>query len=132
MARVTPPDLELWLANIGRNEFPGVDFDNKFPEGEWPELLVVVRDDSGPKTSPVSFQRTVGFTVVGGTRTNDKPVNDLARELIAFYSDPNLAYLEGPIAAINDDDVRGPMKVRETQDRARSYFTVGYSVVGSL
>ncbi|PPG29646.1 hypothetical protein [Pseudoclavibacter sp. RFBB5] len=131
MARVTPPDLELWLADYGRSQLPGVMLGNKFPGGELPDGLIVIQDFSGIKTPPLSFERRVGFTVIAGTRSNDKPAGDLARLALGIFSDPYLPFLDGPITSIDDDDIIGPERVAETQDRARCYFTVGYTVVGS-
>lgn len=132
MGRVTPPDLEHWLTQYGRTQLQDVSLGNKFPAGVFPEQLIVVRDDSGPKTSALGFDRAVGFTVIAGTRTNDKPAGDLARLALAIFTDPDLAFLDGPITAVHEDAINGPYSVAETQDRARRYFTVGYSVIGSI
>lgn len=132
MAAVVPPDLELWLTDHLRGLLPStVRVSNKEPAGPdaFPAMLVVVRDDSGPKLSAVSFQRQVGFSVIAGSRTRDKQAGDLARLVYSIVTDPGLALIDsGPIAFVDDESVNGPYSVPETQDRARKYMTVGYTV----
>lgn len=136
MTRVTPPDLELFLTGAVRAAFqkPRIDLvSNKEPAGTFPPALVVIRDDSGPKTSAVTFERTLGVSVLAGTKTYDVPANNLARDVFAFLTSDEIVMLPGsPIAAVLQEQALGPFAVDEPQDRARRYFTVGYSVLGGF
>lgn len=137
MAVVTPPDLEAWLAGYLRSTAHalGAEVSNKEP----PKLtiplakpLIVVRDDSGNRGSHVTFDRSVGVSVLAGTRINDKPANDLARKVMAILSDEGIVDAPGsPIASVEWDGCNGPYPVTDPLDVARRYMTVQYTVVGS-
>lgn len=139
--RVTPPDLELFLTGYVRSIggllmppplIPPV-VSNKEPAGTFPPAMVIVRDDSGPKTSLVTFERTIGFSALAGTKTYDYPANNLARDLFAFLTSDDIVMAPGsPIAAVIHEQCLGPFAVDEPQDKARRYFTVGYSVLGGF
>lgn len=139
MARVTAPDLELWLTGYLRGVLAGeglsVQVSNKEPADLKLPLarpLVVVRDDSGPRESAVTFDRSVGVSVVAGTRRNDKPAGDLARLVVAVLTDEVIVTAPGsPIASIEWDGCNGPYSVDEQLDVTRMYATVEYVVVGS-
>lgn len=139
MGRVTSPDLELFLSGYLRSvlaaEGHTVQAGNKEPDTLTVPLsrpLIVVRDDSGPRLSAVTFDRSVGASVLAGTKRNDKPANDLARLVAAILTDEAIIDAPGsPIAAIDFDGCNGPYAVTEPLDVARRYLTVGYTVVGS-
>ena len=142
MVRVLPPDLARWLIDYIRDVvLPsigdlGIDVEvsNKEPaEGEFPAALIVVRDDGGPRTSVVSSTRSVGISVLAGTRLYDAPAIDLAAQIMAAVTAYDLPIIGGaacPIVAVTD--FNGPYSVSETEDRTRMYFTAEYVVVGSL
>ncbi len=137
--RVTPPDLEQWLTDYVRQVASVEDIDvevgNKEPEDlslPLPRPLIVIRDDSGPKLSRVTFDRSIGATVLGGSRQDDGPTNDLARWLAALLHDPDIVLEpDCPIAAVVEDGCNGPYAVPESLDVARRYMTAQYVAAGS-
>lgn len=137
--RVTPPDLELWLTgyvrSLAASEGIQATVTNKEPADLSTPLvrpLIVIRDDSGPRLSHVTFDRSIGWSVLAGTRMNDRPANDLARWLAAVLFDLELPLVEGtPIASVEVDGCLGPYAVTEQLDVARRYGTAQYTVVGS-
>ena len=139
MARVTAPDLELWLTGYVRGvlaaEGVTAQVSNKEPGDLVLPLakpLVVIRDDSGVRLSHVTYDRSVGVSVLAGTRTNDKPAGDLARLVLAILTDDAIVEAVGsPVAAVEWDGCNGPYPVVEELDVARRYGTVQYTVVGS-
>lgn len=139
MARVLAPDMEMWLVNYVRDTLRGeghdVQVSNKEPASLSLPLsrpLIVVRDDSGNKESQVTFDRSIGVSVLAGTRMNDKPANDLARLVMAVLTDDVIITAsDSPIASIEWDGCYGPYPVTENLDIARRYLTVQFTVVGS-
>ncbi|WRS30601.1 hypothetical protein U6G28_02625 [Actinomycetaceae bacterium MB13-C1-2] len=139
MARVTAPDLELWLTTYLRTTLKLDGFDvqvsNKEPATlslPLPKPLIVVRDDSGARLSHVTFDRSVGVSVLAGSKTNDKAANDLARVVQSILTDDAIVDIPGsPIAAVPWDGCNGPYAVADNLDVARRYSTVQYTVVGS-
>ncbi len=144
---VRPPDLTLWACTYARQlliartpmegwddwDLADVEVSNKEPISDpWPAAAIVVRDDGGPRKSTVSWTRSLGVSVLAGSRTFDAPAIDLARLLMGALSDESLPLLAGPgcpVASV--DDSNGPYQVPEVQDRTRMYFTVEYTVVGA-
>jgi hypothetical protein len=139
MARVTPPDLELWLTAYLRAALAAdgwsVQVGNKEPAATEVPLrkpLVIIRDDSGSRESAVTFDRSVGVSVLAGTKKSDKPANDLARVVAAILMDDGIALVDGsPIVAVTWDGCNGPYAVEDDLDAARRYMTIEYVVVGS-
>lgn len=139
MARVAAPDLELWLTGYIRSvltaEGVAAQVSNKEPAALTLPLskpLVVIRDDSGARLSHVTFDRSVGVSILAGTRMNDKSAGDLARLVMAIMTDDVIVTAAGsPVAAIDWDGCNGPYPVAEELDVARRYGTVQYTVVGS-
>ena len=137
--RVTPPDLELWLVNHVRAAAAEaghtVQVGNKEPKTLTVPLarpLIVIRDDSGPRLSAVTFDRSIGASVLAGDRQNDGEANDLARWLASVLFDQDLPLVEGsPIASVVWDGCNGPYAVPETLDVARRYMTAQYVAAGS-
>lgn len=137
--RVLAPDLEMWFTGLLRTELAAVDVDaevgNKEPDDLRVPLarpLIIVRDDSGPRRDWTTFGRSLGFTVLAGTRQNDKPANDLARLVAAIAHDTALVDAPGsPIAAVVLDGCRGPYAVSDSLDVARRYLTGQYVATGS-
>ncbi|QZY52921.1 hypothetical protein [Leucobacter tenebrionis] len=135
MALVLAPDMELWLTRYLRAPVfaLGADISNKEPADLQVPLarpLIVVRDDSGNRKSKITFDRSIGVSVLAGSRRHDQPANDLARRVMAILTDDAIVEAEGsPIASV--DDCNGPYPVQDELDVARRYFTVQYTVVGS-
>jgi hypothetical protein len=139
VSRVTPPELELWftgyLRTLAAAEDLDLDVDNKEP----PELslplrkpLIVIRDDSGSRLSHVTFDRSIGATVLGGSKLFAKPAMDIARWLSGVLNDEAIALVPGsPIASVDWDGANGPYAVPEALDVARVYQTAQYVVSGS-
>jgi hypothetical protein len=137
--RVTPPDLEDWFVRHVRAQaqLDGIDAEvgNKEPVSLRLPLarpLIVIRDDSGPRLDWTTFDRSIGATVLAGSRQNDKPANDVARWLAAVLLDDALPLVLGsPIASVEWDGSNGPYAVPESLDVARRYMTAQYVVSGS-
>lgn len=139
MTRVTAPDLELWLTTYLRtvltSEGHSAQVSNKEPTDlslPLKQPLVVIRDDSGMRLSHVTFDRSIGVSILAGSRMNDKPANDLARLVMSILMDDAIVHADGsPIASVDWDGCNGPYPVIDDLDVARRYGTVGYIVVGS-
>lgn len=137
--RVTPPDLEMWMVGYVRScaaaDGLNVEVSNKEPQTLKLPLtrpLVVIRDDSGPRLDYTTFDRSIGGTVLAGTRQNDKLANNLARWLASVLFDLELPLVPGsPIAAVDPSGCNGPYAVNESLDVARRYLTAQYVVAGS-
>ncbi len=144
--RVEPPDLELWLTSYVRacaaRDGHNVTVSNKESASLALPLtrpVIVIRDDSGPRLSQVTFDRSIGATVLAGTRLYDLPANDLSRWLagLLFDLDLPLGYdvpapvSRTPIVAVEPDGCLGPYAVPENLDVSRRYLTAQYVVAGS-
>lgn len=137
--RVTPPDLEHWLTSylraVALEDGREIDVDNKEPEDlsiEMSKPLVVIRDDSGSRLDLSTFDRSIGASVLAGSKVNDQPANDLARWVAGVLFDFDLPLVDGtPIAAVIPDGCNGPYPVADQLDVARRYMTAQYTVVGS-
>ncbi|WP_258186444.1 hypothetical protein [Microbacterium sp. PAMC21962] len=136
---VQPPNLTLWLTDYVRlgAETAGIDVEVDSQEPAELELpltvpLIVIRDDSGPRLSHVTFDRSIGASVIGGSRSAPKPIDDLASWLAGLLFDDAIALVEGsPIASVEWDGCNGPYAVPESLDAARRYITAQYTVVGT-
>ncbi|MGW9345590.1 hypothetical protein ACWGR3_28975 [Streptomyces albidoflavus] len=137
--RVTPPDLELWLTKLVRELAAAdnlvVDVTNKEPADLQLPLgrpLIVIRDDSGPRLDWTTFERSIGASVLAGSRRNDRPANDLARWLASVLHDNGLVDVtNSPIASVIWDGCNGPYAVPEQLDVSRRYLTAQYVATGS-
>ena len=137
--RVTPPDLELFLTAYVRAcaaaEGVNVTVSNKEPDKLSLPLskpLIVIRDDSGARLDHPTFDRSIGASVLAGSRSNDKPANDLARWLYTVLQDDAIVTADGsPIASVEWGGFNGPYPVADSLDVARRYFTGQYTVVGT-
>lgn len=148
---VVNSDLELFLTGWYRTALQGseaaaaaarlgaasgllddVEVDNKEPaEPPFPQKLLVIRDDGGPETSPVTGERSVGLSVLVGTKLAAKPANDLIRIVLALTvmlpaPDSPAQSPRNPISAVLERN--GPFAVDEAQDRARRFATVVFAV----
>ena len=138
MALVVAPDLELWLTTYLREVLTVEGLDVQVSNKEPPDLslpltrpVVVIRDDSGSRLSHVTFDRSIGVSVLAGTRMNDKPANDLARIVTAILTDDEIITAQGsPIASVDWSGCNGPYPVADDLDVARRYATAAYVVVG--
>lgn len=137
--RVEPPDLELWLTDYVRTAALAAGHDIDVDRVEPSELtlplerpLIVIRDDSGSRIDHTTFDRSIGATVLAGSRRDVKDANDLARWLAGLLLDDALPLVEGtPIVSVDWDGSNGPYAVLETLDVARRYLTAQYVVAGS-
>lgn len=137
--RVTPPDLELWLSGYVRAQAltagHSVTVDVREPATLSLPLvkpLIVVRDDSGSRLDWTTFDRSVGVSVLGGSKANPKTINDLARWVASVVFDEALPMVAGsPIASVEWGGCNGPYAVTDPLDVARRYMTAQYTVTGS-
>ena len=131
-----PPDMELWLTAWLRRRLDGVRVTNKEPSDVTTPLtkpLVVIRDDGGPQLDMRTFNRSLGVTILAGSKTNDRPANDLARLVYAHLTSPDIIDdTTSPICDINETGCHGPYAVVDDHDYARRYLTVEYTVVGVI
>lgn len=136
---MVPPDMELWATSYLRAQLKALGKDAEVSNKEPADLtadtmtrpLVVIRDDSGPQTSAVTYGRSLGISVLAGSHQDDQTTGDLARTVMALMADDVVAEAEGsPVAAVVWDGCNGPYSVIEAQDLHRKYMTVEYSVVG--
>lgn len=138
MSMVTPPDMETWLCSYLReriDDISGLQFDNQRAtdyDGSYP--LVVIRDDGGSQSERITFDRSVGVTVTGWTRTNDAPCKTLARRVYALLTDPDtIPFADGsPVVSIEETGCNGPYPVTDDQPCACYYLTVEYTAVGDF
>ena len=138
---VVPPDMELfvcgwlrealtgrgWNVEVGNREPP----DSKYPLAR---PLVVVRDDGGPQTEAVTFDRSISVSVLGGTRGDSYETMRLAREAYALLASDRIALAEGsPIAAVDRaSGTNGPYRVVEDPDTTAAYMSLTYRIVGQI
>ena len=131
-----PPDMELWLTTWLRARLNGVRVTNKEPADLSTPLsqpLVIIRDDGGPQLDMRTFDRSLGVTILAGSKTNDRPANDLARLVYAHLTSPDIIDdTTSPICDITETGCRGPYAVADDHDYARRYLTVEYTVTGTI
>ncbi|MBD8477568.1 hypothetical protein [Microbacterium sp. CFBP 8794] len=130
-------DLELFLTRWYRAALAarpedvcrGVEVDNREPGGEqFPERLLVIRNDGGPETSLLTGRRNVGLSVLAGDPENPQDAADLAEIVYALRTQIPSTDPDNPVAAVLGS--LGPYRVPEFQPRARRYMTFSLSVVG--
>lgn len=134
---VVHDDLELFLTSwyrariLARPESvcAGVDV-NRVEPSTLPKKLIVIRDDGGPETSILTGERSVGVTILAGTKSNPKDAKDLANIAYALRSQIASPDPLNPVAAVLDST--SPVMVPEAQERARVYFTLTLAVAGRL
>jgi hypothetical protein len=138
---ITPPDMELWATKYIRSCLLSLGYDvevsNKEPESlsaaAMTRPLVIVRDDSGPQESAVTYERSLGISVLWGSHQDDKKTGDIARLIMALMADDGVSQAEGsPVASVERDGCNGPYSVAEQQDLHRKYMTVEYTIVGDI
>jgi len=93
-----------------------------------PEKLVVIRDDGGPDDWFLTGERSVGVSVLAGTRENPDPAKVIAAICSALAwtipsTDPG-----NPVSAVLG--VTSPVMVPESAERARVYLVLNLAVVG--
>lgn len=132
--RVLPPDIGLFLTKYLRTEFPDADVvENEPADLELPlaKPLIVVRDDSGPRETVVTFNRTVGVSVMAGSPEYPTPAINLARQVAGVLFDDAIALVPGsPIASVDPAGCNGPYAVPEQLSVAKQYLTADYVTVG--
>lgn len=137
--RVLRPDLEVWATSYLRDELRQLGVDAEVDSMEPADMrfplerpLVVVRDDSGPRTSPVGFDASLGVSVLAGSRQDDREARRIGRLVFAILSDDDLPLVEGsPVIAVDYGGCSGPYSVDDPHDVARRYMTISWAVVGS-
>lgn len=127
-------DLELFLTGFLRAELAlrghsGVYVGNTFPTTTKGEA-VVVRDDSGPDTSVLTKEPSIGITVLAGSDISaGKAATDLALLVHAIMRTASRVEPGNPVAAVLTSN--GPYKVPDESGQPRRYMTFTLSVVGS-
>lgn len=95
-----------------------------------PAKLIVIRDDGGPETSFLTGERSIGVSILAGTKANPKDAKDLANIAYALRSQIPSTDPANPVSALVDSTA--PVMVPEAQERARVYFTLTLAVAGRL
>lgn len=103
---------------------------NRVESEPLPKKLMVIRDDGGPETSILTGERSVGITLLAGTKSNPKDAKALANIAYALRSQIASPDPSNPVAALIDSTA--PVMVPEPQERARVYFTLTLAVAGRL
>ncbi|MFE7198512.1 hypothetical protein [Microbacterium oxydans] len=137
--RVMPPDLVTWLmgyvSDAAAADGHDVDVVGAEPEDlglPMPRPLIVIRVDPGSRVDWTTFDRSVGTTVLGGSKNAPTPIVDLARWVASVLFDDELPLTTGsPIAKVDFDGCNGPYAVQDELDVARQYMTAQYVVEGS-
>jgi hypothetical protein len=93
-----------------------------------PKRMVIIRDDSGPTRSAVTAERSIGISVLAGTKESPEDAVDLALIVNAIISDVARAEAGNPVASV--DEQTGPFSVEEDLPLARRYSTATLTVVG--
>lgn len=138
MTRITPPDVSLWLCDYLRRQLTGLDglqVGIRVPDGyKGTHPLIVIRDDGGAILGLGQFDRSVGVTVYGWTRSNSQPCMDLARRVMGLLTDQQLISPLGtdgsPVESVTEDGCNGPYATTDDRDTAAVYMTVEYTVTG--
>jgi len=130
-------DLELYLTGRLRTDLAALDdpdvadieVSNRWPDpnAPFPRRLLVIRDDSGPRTSLVTADRAVGYTLVyDDTHDTLLTTSRAARLVAALAAAVPGPQRDNPVAAVRAQN--GPYKVDEPPPRIRFYSTITYSV----
>lgn len=139
-AEVLHADLEEFLPAWYRAAFEDraedycqdVQFDRVEPDaatGEpFPARLVVFRDDSGPVGLLGTAERSVGVSILAGTKEDPTEAKQIALMVLALA--PLIPAVEpgNPVSALRA--ATGPFAVAENQPRARQYLTLTLAVAG--
>jgi hypothetical protein len=96
------------------------------PGDPFPDVLVVIRDDSGPELSIVTAERQVGISVIC---KRERDAVELAKVVHALRSQIAAVEPGNPVAVVTGSN--GPYEVPEPQPRFRRYMTVTLVVVAS-
>lgn len=138
MTLITPPDVEHWLTGYLRpllSDVPDLEIGNKHPpEYDGTHPTIIINDVPGNRQDPLSFDWSIGVTVTGWSRQDDKPCKDLANKVFAILTQhPQIALANGsPISAVVDEGSTPPAVVTSDADAASYYATVEYVVQGEF
>ena len=142
-SRVIFTDLEKFLTGHIRSELaalPGQPYSggfisNQFYDPEKDELRppppyqIIVRDDSGPDTSIITQEPTVGVTVLmGDDASQGEEATDLALVVKMIVKDCAGTDPDNPVAAVLG--ASGPFKVPDPSGIPRRYMTFELAVTG--
>lgn len=130
-------DLELFLTSWYRSRIAarpeavcqGVTV-NRVEPSTLPAKMIVIRDDGGVETSILTGERSVGVSILAGTKANPKDAKDLAAIAYALRSQIASSDPSNPVAAVLDSTA--PVMVPEAAEKARVYFTLTLAVAGRL
>lgn len=98
------------------------------PGEEWPDVLVVVRDDGGPDTWILTGERSVSIVCILGTKENATPAMNLARLVHALRVELPGVGPEVPVSAVIGSS--GPIFVPEAEPQARALVNLVVAVAG--
>lgn len=137
--RVTPPRVGSWMIAHVRAQVRAAGINAQVGPREPDDLglpltrpMVVIRDDSGARLDWTTFDRSLGATILAGTKSNGSEADDVAELVAAIMFDTDLPLETGsPIASVVLSGCNGPYPVNEQLDVARRYLTAQYVAVGS-
>jgi hypothetical protein len=98
------------------------------PGDDWPDVLVVVRDDGGPDTSILTGERSVSVVCLLGTKDNPTPAMNLARIVHALRVELPGVGSAVPVSAVVGSS--GPIFVPESEPQARAMVQLTLAVAG--
>lgn len=136
MVDVVHEDIELWLCDDLRAQYAEhpecgavvwVSNKERRQPAQPGELLVIVRDDSGPRHDLLLQDLQIGVSVIGDDLALVKRVARITQALLKRTARIGAG---SPVANVPDEDMRGPYLVGEDNDLHRAYQTAGLSVVG--
>ena len=133
---IMPPDIEMFVCSTLRERIrdQNVQIGVTIPAdyaGQYP--LIIVRDDGGPVSDTVCFDKSLGITVQAGTRRNSFECRQLARRVFATLTDPRIMVDgQSPVAAIVESGCNGPYAMASDHDTTSCYMTIQYSTVGEV
>ena len=138
MTPITPPDVEHWITGYLRPllaDVPDLEIGNKHPldyDGSYP--LIVINDVPGSRQDIIDFDWSIGVTVTGWSRQDDKPCKDLANRVFAILTQtPRIVLANGsPICAVVDEGTAPPSVITQDADTAGYYATIAYVVQGEF
>jgi hypothetical protein len=109
-----------------------VEFDRVEPDpadpARLPPRLVVFRDDSGPVGLLGTAERSVGVSVLAGTKDDPTVAKQIALMILALAPRIPAVEVGNPVTALLGSN--GPYAVTENQSRARQYLTLTVAVAG--
>lgn len=138
---IVPPDCELFLTSWLRQQLTSAGYSctvgvREPDEATFPLAtphVTILDTGGGQQESLNTFGRSIGYTVIGGTRRNSQATRDLARYVYALVTSEELCLAPGsPFLAVDRTaGTVGPYNVADEADTTRVYMSIEYTVRGT-